>query len=89
MAKIKASGAQVLALFTIPAYTALIELAGLKLDYHPQLVVSNVGSDPTTLKGLLKAFSEGQGASLAHRRHGERRLPAADGDRPTPEALYK
>jgi hypothetical protein len=54
MAKIKASGAQVVAMFTIPAYTALVELAGLKLDYHPQLVVSNVGSDPTTLKGLSR-----------------------------------
>jgi branched-chain amino acid transport system substrate-binding protein len=60
MAKIKASGAEVVAMFTIPAYTALVELAGLKLDYHPQLVVSNVGSDPTTLKGLLKAFSKGK-----------------------------
>jgi branched-chain amino acid transport system substrate-binding protein len=37
--------------------------AGLKLDYHPQLVVSNVGSDPTTLKGLLKAFSKGKAPS--------------------------
>jgi ABC-type branched-subunit amino acid transport system substrate-binding protein len=63
MAKIKASGAQVVAMFTIPAYTALVELAGLKLDYHPQLVVSNVGSDPTTLKGLLKAFSKGKAPS--------------------------
>ena len=60
MAKIKASGAEVVAMFTIPAYTALVTLAGLKLDYHPQLVVSNVGSDPTTLKGLLKAFSKGK-----------------------------
>jgi branched-chain amino acid transport system substrate-binding protein len=63
MAKIKASGAQVVAMFTIPAYTALVELAGLKLDYHPQLVVSNVGADPTTLKGLLKAFSKGKAPS--------------------------
>jgi hypothetical protein len=50
-------------MFTIPAYTALVELAGLKLDYHPQLVVSNVGADPTTLKGLLKAFSKGKAPS--------------------------
>jgi ABC-type branched-subunit amino acid transport system substrate-binding protein len=63
MAKIKASGAEVVAMFTIPAYTALVELAGLKLDYHPQLVVSNVGADPTTLKGLLKAFSKGKAPS--------------------------
>ena len=47
-------------MFTIPAYTALVTLADVKLDYHPQLVVSNVGSDPTTLTGLLKAFSKGK-----------------------------
>jgi ABC-type branched-subunit amino acid transport system substrate-binding protein len=65
MAKIKGSGAEVLAMFTIPAYTALVHLAGVKLDYHPQIVVSNVGSDPTTLGGLLKAFSKGKaGTSL-------------------------
>jgi ABC-type branched-subunit amino acid transport system substrate-binding protein len=63
MAKIKASGAEVLAMFTIPAYTALTYLAGVKLDYHPQIVVSNVGSDPTTLGGLLKAFSKGKAGS--------------------------
>src|SRR3954468_24560906 len=60
MAKIKASGAEVIASFSIPAYTALVTLADLKLDFHPQLVVSNVGSDPTTLTGLLKAFSKGK-----------------------------
>ncbi len=60
MAKIKATGADVIAMFTIPAYTALVTLADLKLDYHPQLVVSNVGSDPATLTGLLKAFSKGK-----------------------------
>jgi ABC-type branched-subunit amino acid transport system substrate-binding protein len=65
MAKIKASGAEVVASFSIPAYTALQLLAGVKLDFHPQMVVSNVGSDPTTLTGLLKAFSKGEaGASL-------------------------
>ena len=41
-------------------YTALVELTALKLNYNPQLVVSNVGSDPTTLVGLLKAFSKGK-----------------------------
>jgi ABC-type branched-subunit amino acid transport system substrate-binding protein len=60
MAKIKASGAEVVAAFSIPAYTALQLLAGVKLDYHPTMVVSNVGSDPITLTGLLKAFSKGK-----------------------------
>ena len=65
MAKIKASGAEVVASFSIPAYTALQLLAGVKLDFHPTMVVSNVGSDAITLTGLLKAFSKGAaGASL-------------------------
>jgi ABC-type branched-subunit amino acid transport system substrate-binding protein len=65
MAKIKASGAEVVASFSIPAYTALQLLAGVKLDYHPTMVVSNVGSDAITLTGLLKSFSKGKaGESL-------------------------
>jgi ABC-type branched-subunit amino acid transport system substrate-binding protein len=65
MAAIKQSGAQVVAMFTIPAYTALAHLAAVKLGMKAQFVVSNVGSDPTTVGGLLKAFSKGKaGASL-------------------------
>jgi ABC-type branched-subunit amino acid transport system substrate-binding protein len=59
IAAIKASGAQVLVNFTVPAYTALEELTAFKLGYHPQVVTSNVGSDPLTLDGLLKSFSKG------------------------------
>ena len=59
IAAIKASGAQVLVNFTVPAYTALVVLSDLKLGYHPQLVTSNVGSDPLTLAGLLSSFSKG------------------------------
>jgi ABC-type branched-subunit amino acid transport system substrate-binding protein len=65
MAAIKQSGAEVVAMFTIPAYTALAHLAAVKLGMKAQFVVSNVGSDPTTVGGLLKAFSKGKaGASL-------------------------
>ena len=79
LAKIKASGAQVLAMFTIPAYTALVTLGGVKLDYHPQMVVSNVGADPTTLGGLLKAFSKGKaGASLIEGLQSAFYLPSVD-----------
>jgi ABC-type branched-subunit amino acid transport system substrate-binding protein len=60
MQKIQQSGAEVIASFSIPAFTALEVLTDLKLNYKPQLVVSNVGSDPTTLAGLLKAFSKGK-----------------------------
>src|SRR6185437_3385910 len=54
---IQKAGAQVLVDFTIPAFTALERLTSFKLGYKPQLVVSNVGIDPTTVGGLLKAFS--------------------------------
>jgi ABC-type branched-subunit amino acid transport system substrate-binding protein len=57
---IKGSGAEVLVDFTVPAYTALGQLASFTLGYKPQLVVSNVGIDPTTVGGLLKAFSKGK-----------------------------
>jgi ABC-type branched-subunit amino acid transport system substrate-binding protein len=54
------AGAEVLVDFTIPAYTALGQLTSFKLGYKPQIVVSNVGIDPTTVGGLLKAFSKGK-----------------------------
>jgi hypothetical protein len=66
MQNIQQSGAEVIASFSIPAFTALEVLTDLKLNYKPQLVVSSVGSDPTTLGGLLKAFSKGKApAALA------------------------
>ena len=37
----------------------------LKLGMKPQFVVSNVGTDPTTVGGLLKAFSKGKAGSVA------------------------
>jgi ABC-type branched-subunit amino acid transport system substrate-binding protein len=57
---IKAAGAQVLVDFTVPIYTALGQLASFTLGYKPQLVVSNVGIDPTTVGGLLKTYSKGK-----------------------------
>ena len=56
---IKAAGAEVLVDFTVPIYTALGQLTSFTLGYKPQLVVSNVGIDPTTVGGLLKTFSKG------------------------------
>src|SRR5205085_1787284 len=49
---IKASGAKVLVQFTAPIYTAIAELTSFTLGYKPQLVVSNVGIDPTTVGAL-------------------------------------
>jgi ABC-type branched-subunit amino acid transport system substrate-binding protein len=57
---IKAAGAEVLVAFTTPIYTALGQLASFTLGYKPQLVVSSVGIDPTTVGGLLKTFSKGK-----------------------------
>ncbi len=57
---IKAAGAQVLVDFTVPIYTALGQLTSFTLGYKPQLVVSNVGIDPTTVGELLKTFSKGK-----------------------------
>jgi len=59
IAALKASGAEVVVSFSIPAFTALALLGAAKLGYHPIWVVSNVGSDVTTLTGLLKNFSKG------------------------------
>ena len=60
IAALKAAGAQVLVDFTVPIYTALGQLASFTLGYKPQLAVSNVGIDPTTVGGLLKTFSKGK-----------------------------
>ena len=60
IAALQASGAQVVVAFSIPAFTALALLAAAGSGYHPIWVVSNVGSDVTTLTGLLKAFSGGK-----------------------------
>ena len=58
VAKLKAAGAQVVISFSVPAFTALLQLTSLKLKFAPQLVVSDVGSDPITLGGLLAAFGK-------------------------------
>jgi branched-chain amino acid transport system substrate-binding protein len=62
---LKAAGAKVVVLYTIPAATALALLAAATIGYSPHWVVSSVGADPTTLSTLLSAFSKGKaGASL-------------------------
>jgi branched-chain amino acid transport system substrate-binding protein len=60
VAKLQASGAQVVISFSVPAFTALLQLTSLALKFQPQLVVSNVGSDPITLSGLISSFSKGK-----------------------------
>jgi ABC-type branched-subunit amino acid transport system substrate-binding protein len=53
IAKLQAAGAQVIISFSIPLFTAVAEASAAQLNYHPQFVVSNVGSDPPTLSGIL------------------------------------
>jgi ABC-type branched-subunit amino acid transport system substrate-binding protein len=55
IAALQAAGVQVVVSYSVPAFTALALGAAAKLSYHPTWVVSNVGSDVTTLKGLLGA----------------------------------
>jgi branched-chain amino acid transport system substrate-binding protein len=62
VAKLKASGAQVVVSFSVPAFTALLRLSELTLGYSPTLVVSDVGSDPITLEGLLNSFAKKTGS---------------------------
>jgi ABC-type branched-subunit amino acid transport system substrate-binding protein len=64
VAALRASGAQVVISFSIPAFTALLKLDSLKLGFSPQFVVSNVGSDPITLSGLLESYAKQGGATV-------------------------
>jgi branched-chain amino acid transport system substrate-binding protein len=58
------SKADVVVSFSIPAYSALLKLGTIKAGIAPQLVVSNVGSDPVTLSGLLEAYAKKGGSSV-------------------------
>ena len=64
VAALKASGAQVVVTFAIPAFDALLKLYSLKLSYNPALVASNTGTDPTTLGGLVSAYAKQAGTTL-------------------------
>src|SRR6202035_775192 len=61
---LKAAGAQVVVSFSVPAFTALLKLTSLKLNFSPQLAVSDVGSDPITLAGLLESCAKQGGATV-------------------------
>jgi ABC-type branched-subunit amino acid transport system substrate-binding protein len=62
---IKAAKAKVLVDFTVAIYTAIGQLTSFTLGYKPQLVVSNVGIDPTTVGALLKTISKGKASGTA------------------------
>jgi ABC-type branched-subunit amino acid transport system substrate-binding protein len=65
MAALKAAGAQVVVLATIPAATALAMLPAAVIGYSPQYVVDSVGADPPTVGPLLSSFTQKGGGSAA------------------------
>jgi branched-chain amino acid transport system substrate-binding protein len=64
VAALRASGAQVVVAFSVPAFTALLKLYGLKDGYTPALVVSDVNNDVYTLDGLLQSYAKQGGATV-------------------------
>jgi Periplasmic binding protein len=65
MAALKAAGAQVVVLATIPAATALAMLPGFAIGYLPQYVVDSVGADAPTVGPLLSSFTQKGGGTAA------------------------
>ncbi|MGC0328158.1 branched-chain amino acid transport system substrate-binding protein [Streptomyces sp. SAI-170] len=59
MAALQSSGADFVVGFNTPSYTALTQLAAMRLNYKPTWFYSNVGSDPALVGGLLARFSKG------------------------------
>ncbi|WP_433792100.1 ABC transporter substrate-binding protein [Actinoplanes sp. CA-252034] len=55
MGALKAAGCEVVVLATVPGFTALSIGTAAKIAFKPQFVVSNVGSDPTTVGKALGA----------------------------------
>jgi branched-chain amino acid transport system substrate-binding protein len=64
VAALKASGAQVVVAFSVPAFTALLKLYSGKFGYSPTLVVSDVNNDVYTLDGLLETYAKQGGATV-------------------------
>jgi ABC-type branched-subunit amino acid transport system substrate-binding protein len=62
---LKSSGAKVLVDFTVPIYTAIGQLTSFTLGWKPQLVISSVGIDPTTVGALLQTISKGKASGTA------------------------
>lgn len=59
IAALKAAGADLVVAFDTPSFTALSQLAALKVDYDPEWVVTRVGSNPDLVGPLLARFSDG------------------------------
>lgn len=59
IAALKASGADLVLGFNVPAYTALSQLVALKLGYKPKWFYDSIGLDVDLVGGLLSSFSKG------------------------------
>lgn len=57
MAALKASGAQVVAMATVPAATSMALLAAAEMGYMPQYVLDNMGADAPTVGSLLSSLT--------------------------------
>ncbi len=65
MSALQAAGAQVVAMATVPAATALALLPAYEIGYHPQFVLDAVGADPPTVGPLLSSFTSKGGGSAS------------------------
>jgi ABC-type branched-subunit amino acid transport system substrate-binding protein len=63
MAALKAAGAEVVAMATIPAATALAMLPAAATSYFPQYVIDSVGADSPTVGPLLASFAKSSSAA--------------------------
>ncbi|HET9898994.1 MAG TPA: ABC transporter substrate-binding protein [Streptosporangiaceae bacterium] len=66
IAALKAANPKIVVSFTVPAFTAIMKLTMLGLKFNPKLVVSDVGSDPITLAGLLASFAKNKTAGFGN-----------------------
>jgi ABC-type branched-subunit amino acid transport system substrate-binding protein len=60
VAKLQSSGAKIVVSFSVPGYTAALQLTAAALKFQPQYVISNVGSDPDTVSNFETTASKGQ-----------------------------
>ncbi|MBW1596085.1 ABC transporter substrate-binding protein [Streptomyces sp. JJ38] len=60
LAALQAADVDLVIGFNVPSYTALTQLAAMKLNYEPTWFYSSVGSDPALVGSLLARFSKGK-----------------------------
>jgi branched-chain amino acid transport system substrate-binding protein len=60
IAALQAAGADFVIGYNVPSYTALSQLAALRLNYRPRWAYSSIGSDPPLVGGLLARLSQGE-----------------------------